>query len=390
MWQVHVASSPPPNPPLPWWRALLTLHLGGAAILGVASLLTDSEASYLEEIAGASGSWGRLALYACSLLLYALVVEVALRGGLQGWLQRRLGAWPAVLLTALLYGALHLGHGAANAAYAAALGLWLGWWRWRGVPTHLFVLWHMQWDMLALGLTLAWALLAPGAARSAVLLAYKAEQVQAGRLQLHPAHGWLDAAHYHGTQRRICQLWRRWPQQAPQLHTERVCFARLDGSPWCPQRSYRLDPLPPQEALPAAASLSLDAAWREEQAQERAPLWYGLRLSAWSFEDLPSAQAAALELLAAPQPMALCLALPSPRDSLRAPIPGATVALEAWRQQGPALVEAPQRSWPLRSLSPRQRESWHSLEHHKKFWHLETLSKIEGEPQRVGGRQLER
>lgn len=66
-------------------------------------------------------------VFACANLLNTcLAEELLFRGVLQGWLQRRLGPWPALLLAAALFGVAHLAGGWAYVGVVTLAGLAYG------------------------------------------------------------------------------------------------------------------------------------------------------------------------------------------------------------------------------------------------------------------------
>jgi hypothetical protein len=359
-----------------WWVALAALHLGGGALVGALSLSGEGGAGpYLSEVAAAALSWERLAQYTAQVLVYAAAVEVALRGALQPWLARRWGAAASVWICGALYGAVHARYGWASALYGLSLGCWVGWWRARGAPLWVFPVWHMQWDLLAIAGALGWALWSPGPAREAVQRAHKAEMVEQGRLQHHPRHGWLDAAHYHGALQRICALQGRLGDGEVTL---RAPFARADGAlVWVEHRATIRQGFLTEEVVPVAAGIVLEAARLEEEAQARSPWWSGLALSAWSFEDLPSAQAAALEAALSPSLEARCEGLPRGAAALSAPIPGVSPPEEArrrWRAEGAAQVGRAVRGWAQEGRSPEERGAWDRIQAARRWWSVSAPS----------------
>jgi sodium transport system permease protein len=102
-------------PPLAWPGSLL-LGLGWVVILlqvgvwhqRVLPLPEDALAVMEGLFAGGGTLPGLLWLLFCVAISAALCEEVVFRGFIQSGLRPRLGAWPAVVLTALLFGAFHL------------------------------------------------------------------------------------------------------------------------------------------------------------------------------------------------------------------------------------------------------------------------------------------
>lgn len=66
-------------------------------------------------------------VFACANLLNTcLAEELLFRGVLQGWLQRRLGPWPALLIAAVVFGVAHLAGGWSYVAVVTLAGLGYG------------------------------------------------------------------------------------------------------------------------------------------------------------------------------------------------------------------------------------------------------------------------
>lgn len=353
-------------PPIPAWRIILRLHLGAGlvmlALVAALGLGPGGFGPYLAEVARFTDDLPTLALYTGAMILYGALVEVLLRAALQRPLTRRFGPRAGVLAPALAYAAWHLRYGLAGALYGLALGLWTARTFHRHRRLAPLIAWHLQWDALALGATLALALASPGPARDAVNLRYKTRLVEAGRLQHVPGWGWVDAAHYHGARKRLCRAFEGLADPTP--FELRASFARVDGSLMTATERYQATaPLSPEARLEAAAAVTLHAAFMDERSQQEAPLLSALPMSAWNFEDLPSVQRAVLDALDDPAPPCAWPSGPTPAGFI---VPGvasgaATSAQDSalWATQAPTLIGAPHTDahFPPAIAAPRDVEA---------------------------------
>ena len=108
------------------WSVVVVAYLA----VGLLDDLLDALMFYVGSDGGRLGSLGPIVaglslLRAC--LVAPLAEELLFRGALFGWLRRRLPAWPAILVSAVLFGAVHISPILMPAGFI--LGVGLGWLR---------------------------------------------------------------------------------------------------------------------------------------------------------------------------------------------------------------------------------------------------------------------
>jgi membrane protease YdiL (CAAX protease family) len=87
-----------------WWRMVLLGVVVGCSSLALAFALSDRHMQW----DAVHARWGGVLLkVVLTAVLVALIEETFFRGGLQGALQRGLPAWAAVMLSSVIYSALH-------------------------------------------------------------------------------------------------------------------------------------------------------------------------------------------------------------------------------------------------------------------------------------------
>lgn len=138
------------------------------------------------------------------------------------------------------------------------------------------------------------AITAPGAARTALVVTDKSSQAANGRLVVAPRWGIVDRWHMHTVDEHVAQA--RAHLADPALRGEPLALVAyghtLRGRTFVVRREYVLnDPQNIAEADfdDAARAIALQMGFDVEQAQNDAPARSGMRLTAWQFEDLPSA-----------------------------------------------------------------------------------------------------
>ena len=324
---------------------ILMLWMGLSGGASATTPLAGGFRGYADELARAATSWSRLGVYTAWLGLYAVGIEVILRRAVQEPLARRWGTVWGVMGSAVVYALAHIHHGAIGALYALTLGWWTGFVYSRMGRLRVMAGWHLQWDALTAVAALWMGLATPGSMRDAMNFAYKSELVRTGRVQYHPVYGWLDAAHYWGTQRRLCETMRAMDEGSEVMLTS--LWAHVDGTVHRVQTRYRLVPGGVWEGrarLEVAASVVWDAAVSEEASQAEATVMSGMRMSAWSFEDLPTTLLALHDALETPGWSETCAARARPMpDGYRITgamtEPGSRSELQArWAREGRELV----------------------------------------------------
>lgn len=319
---------------------LLDLALWALGARGEAWRALESFEPYLDEVARHATSLSSLAVYGVLLVCYAVGVEWVLRCVVQERLVRRSRAMLGAALAVGLYTMIHARYGWVPGVYGFGVGLVGAWSYWRRRDWRVLALWHVQWDGVAVSAVLLWAALGPGPPRDAVNLAYKATLVEAGRLQHHADHGWVDVAHYYGAQRRLCEVVSRLGREVVEGEQLEVLgrFERLDGVVVVHRSNWRaLGDV--SDAMEAGAALVWEVAVEEESFQERAPWWSGLPLSAWSFEDLPSVSLALDDALSQEDFLGRCEGLEQvARSGLKGAVLDSRQGLALWSAEGRGLV----------------------------------------------------
>ncbi len=366
-------TQPTPSPKISLKRALATVTLlnlsAGTVLLGALALTSalglDMTGSYTAEVAGASVSLTSLALYAGGLAIYATGIEAFLRLGIQRPVMGKLGVAAGLTLAAATYAACHLHHSVPSAFYALGVGLVTAGAFAKGTDWKLLALWHIQWDWIAIASVLFLATLGPGPERQAINLAYKTHQVEQGRLIHRAGWGWIDQAHHHGAQKRLCQTLNHLSAPTSDKLTLTAAFERVDGSVLRTHTTYHINtPISPHARRATAAAIVMDAATMDEQTQQDAPWWTALQLSAWSFEDLSSVQRAALDALQSPN---LDLTCASPARPTYAP--PSLALLKRWEKEGPALTATPKRDFALPAhATPGDHNAQNQIDSTKALW----------------------
>ena len=198
---------------------------------------------------------------------------------------------------------------------------------------------------------------------------HKMANVESGRLVHHPTRGWLDAAHYWETRTQLCRVYRHLSKHdAPGPVTLTRTHASADGALRKLRVRYTFTPGLPASAAPwRAAGVALDIGLREERFQDAAHPLTGLAMSAFSFEDLPSAMAAALDVTAADEIDAACAQRPDDR------IPGARADLDRWRREGRQLVGLRRDTVaPDQESPPAVHTLWRRMQAERETWRGET------------------
>ena len=320
--------------------ALLDLCAGLVLVGFVAAFgLRGAFGPYIDELGAFTRSMGTIVFYTLAVVAYAVLVEVVLRGLVQTPAARRFGPLAGGAAATLLYILLHLRYGWMGGAYALGVGAASAWIYARsGQRVWVMVLWHVQWDLLAIGVAFSMALAGPGVMRDAVNHAHKTHLVRAGRLQHLPGWGWVDTSHYHGAQRRMCAIHQHLRDHPGEPVWLKGVFARADGSLIHLSESFAPTPeLSPDRHLQEAARLALLMARRDEEAQASAGFFSALQISAWNFDDLPSVQRAALDALSEPDFVSRCEAIDVPTpEGFEVPRATADPALNTarWDKEG--------------------------------------------------------
>ncbi len=320
---------------------------------------------YLDEIAHQTHSLGAIAVYALAILLYAVLSEAVLRRWLQRSATHRWGPAIGVLLPAIAVGLVHARYGWLQATYGVTIGLAAALCYHLCRRTTVLAAWHSVWDLSALGVVLVWAAYSPGPARNAMVFQHKTANVESGRLVYHPTRGWLDGAHYWETRNQLCKVYGHLSQNTtPAPITLRRVHAAADGGLRTLRVRYTFTPGVPTTAAPwRAAGVALDMAHREEQFQAAAHPLTGLAMSAYSFEDLPSAMAAALDTTRPTEIATLC----RPRAEDR--IPGTHRDDARWAREGRRLVATLADSLtPTATDPPATHDFWQHMKAQQASW----------------------
>lgn len=147
---------------------------------------------------------------------------------------------------------------------------------------------------LGLGTFLLSALTFVGPPRRALLAGIKRQQAEQGRLVQTARWGVVDLQHVDATRAHIEQARRH--LHDPLTRGEPLTLVSeggtLSGAAWSTTHVYRLiepERFDEMQIDAAARAVALQAAFDLEVEQERAPWSSGLALTAWQYEDLPSA-----------------------------------------------------------------------------------------------------
>jgi uncharacterized protein len=116
----------------------------------------DQSAELIREYRGLIGNPSALTMYWIMTVVSApLFEEIIFRGFLmRGWSESRLGSMGAIMLSSLIFAAIHVQYTPVNMAFVFGLGLLLGVMRWRSGSTTLTIMLHAAWN-LAAGIAIA-------------------------------------------------------------------------------------------------------------------------------------------------------------------------------------------------------------------------------------------
>lgn len=262
---------------------------------------------YLQAVGRAAVSLPDLIVYCALIGAYSAVLELALRRLVQEPLARAGGrvAGLSVPAAAIAYALTHAVYHPAGVVYAGILGLgsalayaWCRDWRALG-------LWHVQWNALAIVGTLILALWGPGDARTAALVAYKADRIDAGQLVYADGWGWVDRSHMPHDQLDAAERWAGGDRGARLELTAKL--SNVFGGRVPITRTYTLsaDHLDRDGRWAVACAVVLDFHTQHERAQSEQPWWTGTPMSGFQFDDLPSVLRACLDRRPGAEPMPL-------------------------------------------------------------------------------------
>ena len=317
-------------------RTCLWLHVGGLLCVLMLWVLFGAGdqglGPYFEAVGWAAISPMRLVGYTLLIMAYSASVEWVLRliqGTLQARLITRHARLVALLITATLYGLTHSTYHLAGVLYATALGLWTSWVFARVQSKQALVLWHVQWNLVAITGALLLVMLVPGEPRAHMLLMYKLEQIERGDLVRHPLLGWIDRSHYDRPMYgRIEEHMRRSLDKPLTLHGTLHTALGTDHAISKTYRVARAEAWHDATMRHAVTcSILLDFNDFHETQQGHLGWWSGLALSAHQADDLSAV-------------WALCLDEAVGRDTLGAR-QAATIDREEIREEVLALVKSP-------------------------------------------------
>ena len=246
--------------------------------------------SYVAEVARHSIRKQDLLIYIVYLLLYAVGIEFILRS-IQSRVSEQRGSYVGIVVVAILYAVLHQRHGTWASAYALCLGLICAtaYHRWRNWPT--LAVWHVQWDLGTLAVYFVLAMYNVSPFAPSISYYYKRSLMEKGRILYHDKIGWIDAAHYWSTYKRVCYLTEnnRYAEDTVVIPVHYRDLWGFEHAVSMTVQHPKNTEHPPHEQIKEIVWL---AAIEEEKMQAAAPIWSGLRLSAWNSEDLRSTRAA--------------------------------------------------------------------------------------------------
>lgn len=274
-------------------KRILILNIQcGFLLVTISTMLGMSEGfeSYMLEISTFASSLTDLVYYLLLLMIYALGIEYILRSA-QKMITHKWGQYLGMSGAALMYGLSHLRHGWIALLYALSIGMITAYAyeRWR--DWKILALWHIQWDLLALGTFLAFALCNISPYAQAINYHYKQQLMHEGRIVYRPQVGWIDTAHYWGAQRRACEIYSHLKQGHTQINIKGL-YKDVFGGVITHYFHLNLSHVDMDDIELVAQESTLTLAYQDEAYQAQADLWTGLRLSAWNAEDIRSVKAA--------------------------------------------------------------------------------------------------
>lgn len=272
----------------------------------------------------------QILLYACALVVGSFFLEFFLREIVQrkfAQQSRRDLRGLGVVIVALLYGATHAVFNYTGVVYATLLGTITAVAYQRVNNWRILAIWHAQWNLLAVGGTLFLLFFPSLPPRSQLLYQYKYNEIKKGNLRYRPDWGWIDKQHYDYKTLRKINTWLEIPGK--RRYPLRVVVVRKNiwGQDCKTTNIFGLknpqQKLSRHERQKISGGILLAIHRKNESAQEVAPFGNGDFLSAWQFDDLPSAMCVILDEATGKPPVAFF---------------DTTKAQQLWRQEGLALV----------------------------------------------------
>jgi membrane protease YdiL (CAAX protease family) len=140
---------------MPTWRQALFgfgVMVAFFVFLGVTAYLfpsVDQSSVMTSEYGALTGNMTALVLYWLVLVVSAPVAEeIIFRGFLfRGWSESKLGGFGALMLTSLIFGAIHLQYSVQGMIAVVGMGLMFGVVRWRTGSTVLTIMMHAAWNL---------------------------------------------------------------------------------------------------------------------------------------------------------------------------------------------------------------------------------------------------
>ena len=284
---------------------------------------------YLSEVASqTTGQW-RFLRYVLLVCGYAMLLEGGLRN-LQSRLRKYLSATPLILLMAAIYGLTHFKFHLIGCIYATSVGLITASFFHRTNRIGSLMIWHACWEIVAIGGVIVSGTLNHGDCRTALLLEYKSQQIQAGRLMYVDDWGWVDESHLVGS--KIEQLAETLYEKRSQTWTTSFeqHFYRMFRKNVCVSQTYRFA-IPSNATVETchamAASARIQACLRHENDQSKEFVISGTPLSAYSFEDLSTVL------------YSIYVTRPNTSSDFKTnPTPSIAADLSRWNSQGRRLI----------------------------------------------------
>jgi uncharacterized protein len=111
----------------------------------------DQSHELIREYRRLIGNPSALTMYWIAMVVTApLFEEIIFRGFLmRGWSESRLGSMGAIMLSSLVFAAIHVQYTPVNMAFVFGLGLLFGAMRWRSGSTTLTIMLHAAWNLVA-------------------------------------------------------------------------------------------------------------------------------------------------------------------------------------------------------------------------------------------------
>ena len=273
---------------------IFLLNIFAGSCLLILFIFPNETASqfYYSEIARNSINFKDLIIYALSLIVYALSVELILRRFLQEKIHNakfRYGTAAAIILPAFVYSLIHLRYGLIPCVYSLLVGMVVGVAYWKFRDWKVLAMWHIQWDLTALSFTIFLAMLGTPGITESFMQVYKSEQIAQGKIVFDENWGWLDPSHMdEDVYNKIASHIESGKDLVKLKHHYTTAFGTDSFVNAAYKINYTKASFNEQEKWALCSSVYFDFMTRVEKSQEEALWIFGVKPSAWQPEDLPS------------------------------------------------------------------------------------------------------